>query len=135
MVRVPAVLVLVLGSFACGGDNDGPSAPRTNCTNIAGSWFGTYANSCGGAASGSTAVAQSSCNVTLQALGLTAEGQIAGNTITFNGRDANCSGTNFSGTATVHSASSITGTYSGMSNGGFGCCPRGNISGSFTLTR
>jgi hypothetical protein len=38
------------------------------------------------------------------------------------------------GTATI-SGSTITGTYSGVSTGAFGCCPAGPVSGSFALTK
>lgn len=132
MKRLATFVSGFLLAAGCGGNHDdGPTAP--GCANIAGSWSGTYANSCGGANSGPTTIAQASCNVNIQVQGITAEGTTSENTLTFTARDA-CAG-DIRGTATIHSTRSITGTYSGTSSGGFGCCPRVNLAGSITLTR
>jgi hypothetical protein len=97
--------------------------------NLAGNWAGTYGNSCGGSETGQAVVSQSSCTVTVVALAISARGTINGNTLTFSASDVRCPGTVFNGTATIHSASSITGSYSTASS--TSCCPQG----SFTLIR
>lgn len=133
MFRAVATLALVLGILACNGD-DGPTSPTSpTCVNVAGNWTGTFANNCGGAASGPVSIAQAGCTVNFSSQAIVGEGTMNGSSITFTGRDG-CS-TDIRGTATAQSSSFISGTFTGTSSGIGFCCPRGNFAGSLTLTR
>lgn len=125
-----AALSTVLAS--CGGSS-GPTAP--NCQNLAGSYNATVTNSCGGIAQGTVVVAQNGCSFTAAIPGTsTVTGTINGNSFTFTGSTAAPCAAPISGSGMI-STSAVNGTFQGTSAGGFGCCPAGQFSGSFTLTR
>jgi hypothetical protein len=122
-----ALWILLALATAC-GDGGGPTS--SNCLSVAGTWTGTFANSCNQRGTADVIVTQSGCDFTA---GISGQGTVTGSisgasgsfTLTF---APPCSGT-AAGTATV-SANAVNGTYSGRA---IGCCDP--VSGSFTLTR
>lgn len=113
-----------------------PGAQPRTCPYFGGYYFGSYANSCGGSASGYAILTQSGCAISGYSAGARSAIDVtitSPTTATFkvNFTDG-CSGT-ASGNAQI-SGGVITGTYSGTSEGGAGCCLPGPVSGSFTLT-
>ena len=128
--KVLGILIVVLtGACGGGGGGRGPTAPA--CVNLAGSWNGSYNNSCGGRGSGLVVIAQNACNFTAALPGEgTATGLLSGSAFTFTVVFSPCSGS-ATGTGSV-TGNAINGTYQGTASG-FGCC--GSVSGSFTLTR
>jgi hypothetical protein len=107
------------------------------CVSLAGNYTGTFANSCGGSGSGSITVNQTGCDFSalLGALKSGLEGTITSATTATISVNDPCATAIYGGSLNIVSSSTITGTYSGTSNGGFGCCPAGPFSGSFTATR
>lgn len=129
LLRIFTVLLTltILIIVGCGDDN--PASPNS-CANIAGTYTGSYNNSCGGAGAGIVVVAQNGCDVSAAFQGEgTISGKIDGNSITFTLQFSSCGGS-ASGTAKIESNGAINGTYSGTAIGP-GCC--GVLSGSFTL--
>jgi hypothetical protein len=131
--RSAALAALIMAVAACGIGRRSPTEPT--CTHIAGTYDGTFHNSCDGSGSGPVIVTQVGC--TFNALipgfgGGTVAGEIDGGFATFTLYFATpCSGS-ATGTATVRT-SNISGTFSGGATGGHGCC--NPVSGSFVLTR
>ncbi len=133
-LRIAALSGIFLSLTSCGIGRRSPSEPYFNCDDIAGTYDGTFSNSCGGSGSGPVIVAQVGC--TFSALipgfgGGTVAGEIRGKSATFTlFFAAPCSGS-ATGTATV-SRNAISGTFTGGATG-FGCC--NPVSGSFVLSR
>lgn len=127
-----ALAALIAAAAACGIGRRDPTEPT--CILIAGTYDGTFTNSCGGSGRGPVVVTQAGCRFNALIPGFgggTVSGEIDGGfaafTLTFG---TPCSGT-ATGTATVRT-SNITGTFSGRATGS-GCC--NPVSGSFVLTR
>ena len=133
-LRVAALSAIFFSLASCGVGRRSPSEPFFNCDDVAGTYNGTFTNSCGGSGSGIVIVGQVGC--TFNALipgfgGGTIAGQIDRSSATFTlFFSAPCSGS-ASGTATV-GRTAISGTFTGGATG-FGCC--NPVSGSFILTR
>jgi len=112
-------------------------AVATGCTSLAGTYNGTFANSCGGNGSGTITISQSGCDfsayLTLLNGGL--EGTMTSSTTAMVSLNDPCSVGIPTGSLNVAPNGTITGTYSATSRGGSGCCPAGPISGSFAATR
>lgn len=131
-LRSLALALLIVTVAACGIGRRSPTEPT--CVLVAGTYDGTFRNSCGGSGSGPVVVTQLGC--TFNALipgfgGGTVTGEIDGSYATFTLYFTTpCSGS-ATGTATVRT-SSISGTFSGSATG-FGCC--NPVTGSFVLTR
>src|SRR6266545_2579847 len=125
-LRRTLMMVLAILATSCGGGN---SPTSSNCVNVAGTWAGSFANSCGARGTATVTVTQSGCNFTAGVSGQgTLTGTASGASGTFTLAWAPpCSGT-ATGTATL-SATTINGTYSGRASGA-GCCDP--VSGSFT---
>jgi hypothetical protein len=106
------------------------------CNSIAGNYNGSFANSCGGNASGAVTIVQTGCDfsASLAAIGVGVEGTITGPTSAQIRINDVCGTAIYGGSMTINGGT-ITGTYSGVSNGGFQCCPAGPVSGSFALTK
>lgn len=126
-------VALLLGVASCG--HDSPTAPR-GCVSIAGSYSLHFANSCGASVSGGAVVAQEGCSVSaaIPTIGQL-EGTLDGNSLTFTLSPVSCGSTVTTGTATIGANGSISGTFTGHSPGGSGCCPAGTVTGSFTAVR
>ncbi len=123
----------VLFVVSCGiGSHGSPTEPY--CAYLAGTWDGSFANSCGGTGSGPVVVTQVGCSFSGIIPGFgggTVSGEIDGRSAAFTLYFSTpCSGS-ATGTASV-SSSYVHGTFNGTSSG-YGCC--GPLSGTFTLTR
>ena len=131
-VRSAAMAAALLWSTSCGVGSHTPT--ELSCTNVSGTYDGSFVNSCGGSGSGVVVVAQVGCNFEGLIPGIgggNIAGQISGNSATFTLYFTYpCSGS-ASGTATI-TGRTLHGTYSGGATG-FGCC--NPVTGSFTLTR
>ena len=105
------------------------------CPYFGGSYFGAYANSCGGSQSGYVVLTQAGCAISGYSAGAATAIQgilTSATAATFDFESTVGCGSG-SGTAQITNGV-IRGTYSGTSNGGAGCCPPGPFTGSFTLT-
>lgn len=121
------LVIVILIITGCGDDN--PTSTNS-CANIAGTYSGSYNNSCGGSGGGTVVVAQNGTDITAVFAGEgTISGKVNGNSISFTILFSNCGGS-ASGTAKIESNGAINGTYNGTAIGP-GCC--GALSGSFTL--
>jgi hypothetical protein len=132
-VRSLVLAIAVLFVLSCGlGSHDGPTSPY--CVDVAGTWDGTFTNSCGGSGSGPVVVAQIGCSFSAIIPGFgggTVSGEINGRNAAFTLYFSTpCSGS-ATGTATVNTTR-ISGNFNGGASG-FGCC--NPVSGTFTLTR
>lgn len=122
----------VLALVSCGLGTHSPSEP--GCADVAGSYDGTFRNSCGNTGSGTVLVTQLGCRfdaVIPYFGGGTVTGHIDGRYASFTLYfAAPCTGS-ATGTAVI-GPRSIDGTFSGGAHG-FGCCDP--VSGSFSLLR
>ncbi len=107
-----------------------------SCASISGDYSGSFANSCGGSGSGSVTIQQTGCYFagTVPQLGVGVEGTITGPLSASIRIHDPCGTAIYSGVMTM-SGRTISGTYSGVSNGAVGCCPAGPVSGSFSFTK
>ncbi len=113
------------------------SVVPSSCGSIAGSYSATFANSCGGSRSGTITINQTGCylSTSVEVFGAGIEGTMTSPTsATIRINDPLCGTAIYGGSATINGRT-ITGTYSGSSTGGSGCCPAGPFSGSFALTK
>ena len=129
--------VLALAVFlvaGCGGGSSSPTEP--SCANIAGSWNGSYTNSCGGHVTGSAGITQTGCSFTIVGLpGTTFTGNLSGNNGSFSVTGTTPCASTATGTLSV-SGNTISGSYTGtITTFSSQCCPVGAYSGGFTLTR
>jgi hypothetical protein len=134
MPRHPALATLLLALlFVSCGDDDGPTAPGSGCTALAGVWTVTISNSCGQNFSEGVAITQTGCDISgILAGGEGISGRIDGNEIDFV-VTSGCGSAE--GTARINSNTSVSGNFSGQTTR-TGCgCPVGPYSGSFSLSR
>ena len=113
------------------------SGPILSCVGgvKAGAYSGTFANSCGGRGSGSLELIRSGCIIGAVIPGVAAiEATMTGPT-TFDAvvQPLQCAD-RATGSGTINPDGTITGSYSGHSAGGLGCCPVGPFTGTFSLT-
>lgn len=104
------------------------------CAYFGGIYFGSYANSCGGSQAGDVILTQAGCAISGYSAGARTAIQgiiTSATTATFDFESTAGCGYG-SGTAQI-SNGVISGSYSGTSNGGPGCCPPGPITGNFSL--
>lgn len=133
LVASVSIAAAVLVVTACGIGSHSPTEPY-GCADIAGSWDGSFENSCGNSGDGVVLVTQVGCSFSavIPTLGGgTVSGQIDGRYADFALYFATpCSGSAH-GTATV-SSTRIHGSFSGAAHG-WGCCEP--VTGTFTLLR
>ena len=131
-LRLVALLGVSVALVTC-GKSSSPTEP--SCPNIAGSWSGSYTNSCGGHAAGVVGITQQGCSFTFVGMPPISTGTLNGNVGTFSGSQPAPCANNGSGTFTVN-GNMITGSLTGTATStGSGCCPLGPFTGAFTLTR
>jgi len=118
------VVVLIVMSFvlvSCGGGGGGSSAPAcTTCSNVAGTWYTTeivHSTTCSGSFPRTEhnyyTVTQNGCNLTVTTSGLTFNGQICDNTLSWSGSYPDDGGT----TAITSSSFTLSGaTFTGTAN-------------------
>lgn len=106
------------------------------CGSIAGSYSATFANTCSGPRRGTITINQTGCylSTSVEVFGAVIEGTMTSPTSATIRINDQCGTAIYGGTATINGGT-ITGTYSGFSTGGPGCCPAGPVSGSFALTK
>jgi len=108
-----------------------------SCNSIAGDYGFSSATTCGGGGSATVTIEQAGCyfSFLIPSVPIGIEGTITGpSSATIRINHAPCGAAIYTGTATI-SGNTITGTYSGVSNGAAGCCLAGPYSGSFSLTK
>jgi len=128
-----AAATLLGVTFGCGeGLRTTPTEPAA-CTNVAGSYVSSYANSCGRSSIGDAAtVTQSGCTVETAVKGVgVLTGTISDSSVTWTVEFAgDCTGTG-TGVGTID-GKQISGTYAGFQTG-TDCCAT-TISGTFSLS-
>jgi hypothetical protein len=130
--RLLAAAAVALLMVSCGDDN-GPTAPGSGCLALAGTWTVHISNSCGQDFTEQIAITQTGCDVSgILGSGEGFSGRIDGDQVDFTVTNG-CSSA--SGTATIHTNSSISGGFGGQITRTGCACPVGPYSGSFSLTR
>ena len=130
MKRIVLVLTVLLAG--CGGSSSSPTEP--SCPNIAGSWAGSFTDSCGRHGTGNVGITQQGCSFQMVGLAGPVSGNLSGNNGSFSfPMSSPCTG-NGSGTLAV-SGNMISGSFTAQVGGPSAQCCVGSTSGGFTLAR